>query len=152
MYDFTIKQIPSQLVLYRQGNCAHAEIGKLCGEILPAVFTYIREAGAEPGGPPFCRYAAWREQDCDLEAGFPLLAPIAAEPPLRIGQLGGGRALFTLHRGPYDKLPEAHAAAKEWLARNGMAANGTPWETYITDPAMFEDPNDWLTELYYPVR
>lgn len=151
-YEFDVRPVPVQLVIYQKGTCRHEDVGRLCRELLPAIYTYLRESGEEVGGPPYCRFAAWREEDCDIEAGFPLLNPVHGEGKMRIGQVGGGKALHTMHKGPYDTLREAHDACRAWMEREGKMSAGAPWEVYLTDPALFPDPNDWMTELFYPVR
>jgi AraC family transcriptional regulator len=37
------------------------------------------------------------------------------------------------------------------MAANGSRAAGAPWESYVTDPGQFPNPEDWRTEVYWPL-
>ena len=152
IYEFDIRPVPIQLVIYENGTCKHSDMPALRDSILIAVYGYLREYQIEVGGPPYCRFVAWRDEDCDIEAGFPLLYPVHADGRLQVGQVGGGGALHTLHRGPYNRLGEAHKAALAWMTSHGKRQTGPPWEVYLTGHALFPDPKDWVAEVFYPVR
>jgi effector-binding domain-containing protein len=66
--------------------------------------------------------------------------------------LPGGPAATTIHTGPYDQLGGAYAALEKWMATEGFAPAGPPWESYITDPAEHPDPKDWQTEVLWPIQ
>ena len=60
-----------------------------------------------------------------------------------------GQAVATLHRGPYERLTEAHRAVRDWIAKNGLQAGGWSWEIYgdwSDDPAKLE------TEVIYLLK
>ncbi len=66
--------------------------------------------------------------------------------------LPAGPAATTIHSGPYDQLQNAYAAVEEWIATNGFCLNGAPWEAYLNDPADHPNPQDWKTEVYWPLQ
>jgi hypothetical protein len=35
--------------------------------------------------------------------------------------------------------------------RTLLQPGGAPWESYVTDPADFPNPDDWRTEIYWPL-
>jgi effector-binding domain-containing protein len=53
--------------------------------------------------------------------------------------------------GAYDSLPNAYAALEVWIEENGFAASGAPWESYVTDPAAHPDPQNWRTDIFWPI-
>jgi AraC family transcriptional regulator len=71
---------------------------------------------------------------------------------VRADTLPGGPAAVTMHVGPYDTLTEAYAALEQWIADQGLAPAGAPWECYRTDPGEVPDPKDWKTEVFWPVK
>jgi AraC family transcriptional regulator len=82
-----------------------------------------------------------------------------AEPPatalsngIEAIMIPSGRAVVTIHRGPYDSLPESYQEIEKWMRDRQMAAAGAPWETYLTDPGEHPDPATWETEIVQPVR
>ena len=66
--------------------------------------------------------------------------------------LPGGPAAVTIHFGPYDQLQAAYAALEEWIAANAFHTAGAPWEAYLNDPADHPNPQDWKTEVCWPVE
>jgi effector-binding domain-containing protein len=53
--------------------------------------------------------------------------------------------------GAYDSLPNAYAALEVWIEEHGFAASGAPWESYVTDPAEHPDPQNWRTDIFWPI-
>lgn len=56
-----------------------------------------------------------------------------------------------MHKGPYEKLPNAYAYLFKWVEENGYITTGNPRESYIDGIWNAEDRNQWLTELQIPV-
>lgn len=84
-------------------------------------------------------------------AGLPVPGGLTGEGRIEIGELPGGALATTAHLGPYDKLSEAHAALRSWLAKEGRSPTGAPWESYVTDPTEQPDPEKWETRLFHPL-
>jgi effector-binding domain-containing protein len=61
----------------------------------------------------------------------------------------GGEAAVAVHRGPYQRIYEAHDAIKEWTAAHGRESAGLSWEIY-GDPA--PDPADTETTVVYLLK
>ena len=65
--------------------------------------------------------------------------------------LPGGPAATTMHTGPYDNLSDAYAAIEQWMATEGLAAAGAPWESYVTDPTDYPNPKELENQLFWPL-
>ena len=85
-----------------------------------------------------------------VEAGVEFNGEFPAGEALRSG-LPGGRAAYTVHRGPYGSLGEAHRAVHEWSKQAGQPLAGPSWEVYghwreqwNTDPSLIETEVYWL--------
>src|SRR5262245_23955381 len=57
-----------------------------------------------------------------------------------------GEVASTTHRGPYDRLGEAHNAVQMWVAGNGRRNGGWSWEIYGD---WNSDPNKLETQVVY---
>jgi effector-binding domain-containing protein len=57
-----------------------------------------------------------------------------------------GEAAVAVHRGPYNRMNEAHNAIREWMAANGRESAGHSWEIY-GDPT--PDPAGTETTVVY---
>ena len=139
-----------------------SEIGTAITEVLPHIFQYAQQHGIALSGHPFTRYAEVGAGLITIEPGMRVVGPLAAEAAdsRRAAATGGvvedvlpaGPAAVTTHMGPYDTLSEAYGAIETWMAAEGQAAAGAPWESYITDPAEHPDPKDWKTEVAWPLQ
>jgi len=127
-------------------------IAEALGSMLPTVFQFATAKGIAFAGPPTVRYPCFGPGLVTLEAGLPVVAPAEGEGEIELGSLVGGAVATTVHKGPYDGLGAAHEAIQAWLVENGEAPGGAPWEVYLTDPGEVPNPNDWLTELNWPVQ
>jgi AraC family transcriptional regulator len=133
-----------------------SDIAPTIAKSLHAVFMYAQKNGFALKGPPLARYP-------ESSIGFVTIEPgvrIADSPESRSpdgasevihDNLAGGTVAFTTHCGPYDLLPEAHAAMEAWIEAQGWKSAGAPWESYVTDPGDYPDPKDWKTEIFWPV-
>lgn len=60
-----------------------------------------------------------------------------------------GEAAVAVHRGPYDRMHEAHAAIERWMAANGRESAGQSWEIY-GDPT--PNPADTETTIVHLLK
>lgn len=61
----------------------------------------------------------------------------------------GGEAAIAVHRGPYNRMNEAHDAIREWMAVNRKEPAGHSWEIY-GDPT--PNPADTETTVVYLLK
>ena len=151
-YSITKKQLSAQPVLAVRRRVKRSELAATLGELYGRIFQYAQRTGAALAGQPFTRYLEWGPGLFTIEAGLPLAAAAAGEGEITASTLPGGEAATTTHTGPYESLSEAHAAIQVWIADQGLAAAGPPWETYVTDPAEYPDPKDWKTDVFWPIQ
>jgi effector-binding domain-containing protein len=119
---------------------------------LPAFFagafteldTAAKAAGAQIAGRPFARYFSVASDAVDVEAVFPLTAPVVDAGRIHVIDLEGGPAVQTLHVGSYDGLHGAYAALERWLQDQGATPGGPVREVYLTGPDVPQDQQQTL--------
>jgi AraC family transcriptional regulator len=153
-YSIAKKKIAAQPVLVVRRRVKPSEIAATLAEVLGHVFLHAQRNGIALAGHPLTRYLEWGPGLLTIEAGFPVAAhpidaPSAAD--VRADTLPGGFVATATHAGSYDKLTDAHAAIQQWIEAEGLTAAGVPWECYVTDPADYPDPQDWKTEVFWPI-
>jgi len=146
-----VVQVPEQSAVFAKATCKHSEIGATLHKLLPTVANYMESASATMAGPPFCRYTGWREDECDIEAGCPVVESLSGEGEVFAGVLGASRAVCAYYSGPYEGLHAAHAACRSYIEENGLEPSEPPFEIYATDPEEEPDPAKWVTHVYWPV-
>lgn len=58
----------------------------------------------------------------------------------------------TIHRGAYSGLPDAYGKVFAWLKAEGYQLDGAPFEIYLKTAFDKLPPEEWETEIYFPVR
>ena len=153
-YEITRKQISPQPVLVIQRRVQRSGIAGFLGEAFQKVFQFAGKNGITVVGPPLARYSEMSGDALTIEAGVPVASTpdnLPADSEIRRDTLPGGPAAFTVHMGPYEKLPDAMAAVDAWIKQQKLAPGGAPWESYVTDPGNLPDPKDWKTEVFCPL-
>jgi AraC family transcriptional regulator len=138
---------------------AGIDIGVLVGQHLGALFGQLAPRGAVLAGAPYVRYLEWGGERAVIEIGFPVadasslgLPPLsdAADGEPGASSLPGGRALVTIHRGPYSTLMTSWTATSAWIEGRGVRTGGAPWESYVDNPDEVP-PADLRTEIVWPI-
>jgi hypothetical protein len=92
---------------------------------------------AQPGAPILCDFGV------EVTRTFETAGEVyATETPV-------GEAAVAVHRGPYNRMSEAHDAVRKWMAVNRRESAGYSWEIY-GDPS--PDPADTQTTVVYLLK
>jgi effector-binding domain-containing protein len=150
-YQVSHEQLDPQPVMSVRGEVRFEDIPRAIGDYLAEVVAHVEAAGGVMVGPPFTRYHEINFEDVLLEAGLPVAAPLAPAGRVEAAELPGGDAAATLHVGPYERLPEAGAALREWAEAHGWAVSGAGWEVYVNDPGEVSGPEEYQTRLFVPL-
>jgi effector-binding domain-containing protein len=121
------------------------QIGELAMPALDLVWAAVRSASARTGHNVFV-YNGTGTDEFDMEMGVQIFSDSPLPPgEIVIGATPAGRAVHTVHVGPYDMLPEASEAMHDWAASEGLELGRGGWEVY-GDWA--EDPAQLVTDVY----
>jgi AraC family transcriptional regulator len=156
-YSVSRKELTAQPVLVVRRRVRRAEIAATIGAELPKVFLHAQQRGIAIAGYPITRYLETSMGLVTLETGMRVTAHSGewtageGEGDVLVETLPGGPAAVTIHSGPYDQLHAAYPALEEWIAANGFRPAGDPWEAYLNDPADHPNPQDWKTEVCWPI-
>lgn len=147
----TRKDFPGQPILFIRRRIARSELANMLAESFGTLFAHGAHAGLPIAGSPLARYTAMGPGLWTVEAAMPLASPASPTGDMQPGNLPAGPTAFAVHVGPYETLPETHAAVERWIEAQGYRVGGAPWESYVTDPAQHPNPSDWRTEVYWPL-
>lgn len=59
---------------------------------------------------------------------------------------------MTIHKGPYSSMSDAYGALIPWIKENGYEISDAPYDIYIKTQFDSLAPEDWETEIYFPVK
>ena len=157
-YSISRQELAVQPVLVVRRRVRRAEIAATIGAELPKVFIDAQRRGIAIAGYPITRYLETSMGFVTLETGMRVTTHRAdwtvgqSDGDILAETLPGGPAAVTIHAGSYDQLQAAYAALEEWIAKNGYQPGGAPWEAYLNDPADHPNPEDWKTEVCWPLK
>ena len=152
-YQVIIKKIEPQVIAsIRTVLPTYGDVGQLYGEI----FGYLGSQGITiPAGPTMfiCYDPEYKEKDVDVEAGVPINKTIPSAGRVKVYELPGmEQAACAIYKGPYEGIGEAYSAIMAWVENNGYQITGPDRELYLTSPADTDDPNQYITEIQFPVE
>ena len=121
------------------------------GRAFTTVYPAVMGQGVQITGPPFAFYPATPGAVVQVEAGVPVDRAVDAVGEVVPGKLPGGRAIHTMHVGPYDTLADTYGELLAWAADEGLTLAEGMWEVYLSDPDAEPDPATWRTDVFWPV-
>ena len=83
----------------------------------------------------------------DTEFAIPI-----AEAVKGTRDLPGGLCAKSMLKGAYPELSSVYANLIEWTEKEGYELILPPYEIYITDPNLANVPENYVTEVYFPVK
>lgn len=135
-----------QQVAVVRGRMTTTELPAFLGGAFGEVMAAVAAQGRRVAGMPFGRYVPVGDGTFDVEAGFPVDAPVVAQGRVAPGTLPAGPAVSVVHRGPYDTVPAAYELLLRSVSDAGGRPAGAPWECYLDGP----DVPDPRTEVVLP--
>lgn len=92
---------------------------------------------AQPAAPVLCDF------------GVEVIRAFETAGEVYATQTPGGEAAVAIHRGPYNRMNEAHDAIRKWMSLNRRESAGHSWEIY-GDPT--PNPDDTETTIVYLLK
>jgi effector-binding domain-containing protein len=153
-----IVQRPGQPYVAIRALVTMQTLGEVLPGLHPEVRRWLRSQGAEPAGQPFCKYNVIdMDRQLEVEAGFPVTAPVMGGGQVLAAVLPAGRYATLRHTGHPDGLADATRTLLDWAAQQGLAwdvtstRDGQRWgcrlEIYHDEPG--QDMSEWETELAF---
>lgn len=144
-YTIEIKDSPVMNVLAVRDRMGVDEFGKYYGTL----FERVPRERVTPTGLSGARYfdEEFDSESSDIEVFIGIKEKNKADRVLESCECA-----MTVHHGGYSTLPEAYGAVIGWIAANGYEIAGTPFDLYTKTQFGSMSPEDWETEVYFPVR
>lgn len=119
---------------------------------IDSVFRVVNLQGLTQAGPP---YFSAGEPDEDglrqIESGIPVGPAGVTDAEIEAAVLAGGDVASVLYRGRYDGIGAAYRRLWQSIEGAGLLPTGDPRDVYLTSPNATPDPEDYLTEVLWPV-
>lgn len=151
-YDITIKDFEPAEVIGTTFDTTPEGIGPSADAAYARLFDVLAREHITPAGPPRMVYHRMAEDTWTIECCVPVSGGSATPAGFDLRTMPGGRAVRTLHVGPYDELGMAYRELEVWVDKQGLESNGDCFDIYLNDPTEVKDPARFETELVWPVK
>jgi effector-binding domain-containing protein len=121
MERFEVVDVPEQRVATVRRVVPMAELPGFFGEAFHAVAAAVEAGGGAIAGPPFGAYYSMPTETVDVAAGFPVAGWDGDAGEVTVHARAGGRAVVTVHVGPYDTMVETYDARVAAVERRAGA-------------------------------
>lgn len=148
-----ITKVAECLLAAISDNATSSNLREKIVPLFDQVYAFLRRSDVEQTGHNVVLY--WDEEDKQLlftegglriEAGVQISERFEGDGTVSCGATPAGTVATTSHMGPYDALPDAHAAVRQWCKDNGRQMAGPNWEVYGD---WSDDPRQLRTDVYY---
>jgi DNA-binding transcriptional MerR regulator len=152
-----VRSLPAAQTLAVRGAVPEADFAGFLGSAFARLTAAVAAGGLVPTGPSGALYPAEIPDDGpqDVEAFVPVGGPVVPPPGhhgVVVGELPAVEAAVLAHVGPYESLGETYRELGRWVAHNAEPSPDRVREVYLVSYAETSDPDQFRTELQWPVR
>lgn len=143
-YEITLKETVNMPLITVRQQMSVEQFGTYCGKL----FERIAKEQIHPAGDLIALYhdREFHPDSADIE----LAIPVDANHADRI--MKGTTCAMTIHYGAYGSMTEAYGALMQWTAENDYEIVNAPYDVYRIGPNSNVPPEQWVTEIYFPVK
>ncbi|GFI37123.1 HTH-type transcriptional regulator CueR [Lachnospiraceae bacterium] len=146
--DVKLVEYPQQNILYLRRKLTHEECLNGYSQFFCKLYQKIATEKLTVMGPAITIY---HNPSCDLfEFEIEFAVPIK-EVVTGTRDFQNGLCVKSTLNGSYANITSIYARQQEWAESNGYDFIRSPFELYITEPNATNTPDDYITEIYYPV-
>ena len=140
-----MKNSPAMNVLAARAEMSVDEFGKYYGTL----FERVPKDHVTPTGMNGARYfdQEFNPESSDIEVFIGIREKDKADTVMEPCECA-----MTVHHGGYSTLSEAYGAVVNWIMENGYEIAGSPFDLYIKTQFDSLSPEDWETEVYFPIK
>lgn len=153
-YHIITKSLPSVIVASMR---VHMESYADLFHKMPEMGLEMEKAGCECFEPEYCFTIyydeGYKESDIDAELCEAVTELKEDRGNVKFRVLPEVElAACILHKGPYETLPKSYSAIVHFIEESGYEIIGYQRESYIDGIWNKDTPDEWLTEIQFPIR
>lgn len=152
-YDVSIKTIPQRYAATVQITIPRYEDEGMVWQILNEETAPLKMIPADP-----CQVAAeypddeYREKDVEVIAWKTVKGEYPDTEHVKFRTLPPVKVASCMVRGGYEQMPEVYGAVISWVSANGYECAGSMFNIYHVSPHETQNPEEFVTEVCYPVK
>jgi DNA-binding transcriptional MerR regulator len=150
----THRQLPAVPVLRTAARVARDDVARWCGQAYPALYGILAEHGLDPAGAGGATYSAefFERDEGEIVAFVPVLPESVPPGDPRFTVLPQRRMAVAVHAGPFTDCDLTYGRLGVHVAEHDTALADPIVERYLIGPDHTSDPNQFQTEICWPIQ
>ena len=152
-YDVTLKTFPERYAATVRMNIPAYEMEGMLWSVLVSETAPLHLI---PDEPCYCSVVfhdrEYKESDVDVEAQKTVKGQYPDTQHVKFKTLPAVTVASAICKGSYEQMNAIMAAVASWVTDNGYAFDGPAFNIYHVSPHETDDPNEFVTEVCYPVK
>ena len=152
-YDVTVKTIPERYVASVRQILPSYDLE---GHLWSVFLKETAHLHIQDGDPCLCTAlfydGEYKEKDVDVEIQKSVKGTYPDTEHVKFKTVPAVQVASAVCKGSYDQIGEVNAAVAAWVEANGYAFDGIAFNIYHVSPHETQNPEEFVTEVCYPVR
>ena len=152
-YDVTVKTIPERYVASVRQILPSYDLE---GHLWSVFLKETAHLHIQDGDPCLCTAlfydGEYKEKDVDVEIQKSVKGTYPDTEHVKFKTVPAVQVASAVCKGSYDQIGEVNAAVAAWVEANGYAFDGIAFNIYHVSPHETKNPEEFVTEVCYPVR
>jgi DNA-binding transcriptional MerR regulator len=144
-FEVHLVETKEQNILYSRQRMSVNDYCKYISNLFSLAYSKGMTIAAAP-------ISIYYDQEFDPTDNDTAVALPVAEVNEHTRSLPGGLCATSVCKGAYSTLPNVYAKLTEWISENGYQVVSAPYEQYIKGPMEAKSADDFITNVYFPVK
>lgn len=146
--DVKLVEYPLQNILYLRRKLTQEECLTGYSQFFCKLYQKIATEKLTIMGPAITIYhnPGYNPLEFEIEFAIPIKEIVTGTRDFQ-----NGLCVKSTLNGSYANITSIYARQQEWAETNGYVMTKSPFELYITEPSANNVPENYITEIYYPV-
>lgn len=151
-YDVILKETPAMKVLcLRDIIPEYSAEGQLWGRFMENIASQKINYTNPPLYMGIFHDSGYKEKDVDIEICVTVAKERSDIGDVKFRVIQPQSVASAVVKGGFSLLTEANQQIANWIEDNGYTINGNMYNIYHVSPACDPNPDNWVTELVYPI-
>lgn len=152
-YDVTLKTVPEfYAASVRQLIPTYADEGLLWKIMMEETAPLHMQYGNPSYAIAVFHDGEYKEHDVDVEVQQSVQGTYTDTEHVKFKMIPSVQIASAVFKGGYEQIGEVNAAVAKWVNDNGYEYDGLSFNIYHVSPGVTRNPDEYVTEVCYPVK
>lgn len=152
-YDVSLKTLPKrQVASVRQVISSYADEGILWKALMEDTASLHMQDGNPCYTSAIFYDGEYKERDVDVEVQKTVTGVYQDMGRVKFKTMPSVQIASATYRGSYDQINQVNEAVAKWVEDNGYEYDGLSFNIYHVSPYETDNPEEYVTEICYPVK